>query len=111
MAAGHSARAVAEIRRAREIDPTSLVINRDVGHILGYSRRYGEPIEQFRRTLAMDPSFHQTRLYLISALTDVGRFRGGGRRGARAASATMARIDSSRPRSSPGGPTRRTCAR
>src|SRR5262249_20217932 len=31
LAAGHSARAVSEVRRAREIDPTSLVVNRDVG--------------------------------------------------------------------------------
>ena len=74
VAAGRTAGAVAEIRRAREIDPTSLVLNRDVGHILLYARRYPEAIDQLRRTLAMDASFHQTRLYLIGALTDVGRF-------------------------------------
>lgn len=74
VAAGRAQRAIAEIRRAREIDPTSLVMNRDVGHILLYSRRYEEAIEQLRRTLAMDSSFHQTRLYLIEALTNVGRF-------------------------------------
>lgn len=73
-AAGHSARAIAEIRRASEIDPTSLVVNRDVGHILLYSRRYEEAIEQLRRALAMDTGFNQTRFYLIEALSRAGRF-------------------------------------
>ncbi len=46
--------------RERSIRPP-LVMNRDVGHILLYSRRYDEAIEQLRQTLAMDPGFHQTR--------------------------------------------------
>jgi TolB-like protein/DNA-binding winged helix-turn-helix (wHTH) protein/Flp pilus assembly protein TadD len=49
--------ALAQVRRARELDPLSLVINANLGFVLSVARRYDEGIEQVRRTLEMDPNF------------------------------------------------------
>ena len=49
--------ALAEIRKARELDPLSLVINTAVARILHFSRRFDEAIEQSRRTLELNPQF------------------------------------------------------
>lgn len=56
-AMGQMDEAIAEIRRAQEIDPLSLIINTDVGEMLYYARRYDEAIKQCRKTLEMDPNF------------------------------------------------------
>jgi len=47
----------AELRKAQDLDPLSLVINTSVGQQLYYARQYGAAIEQFRKTLDMDPNF------------------------------------------------------
>jgi len=52
-----SEEAVAEARRARDIDPLSLVINANLGLILGAAHHYDLGIEQCRKTLDMDPNF------------------------------------------------------
>ena len=49
--------AIAEIKQAQEIDPTSLIINTDVGHILYFACRYDEAIAQYLKVLEMDPDF------------------------------------------------------
>ena len=49
--------ALAEIRKAQELDPLSLIINTAVARILHFSRRFDEAIEQSRRTLELDPRF------------------------------------------------------
>jgi TolB-like protein/Tfp pilus assembly protein PilF len=59
--------AVREIRRAQELDPLSLIITRDVGEILYFSRRYDEAIEQCRQTLERDPDFYLAHMLLGSA--------------------------------------------
>jgi TolB-like protein/Tfp pilus assembly protein PilF len=58
--------ALAEIRRARELDPFSLFINWNVGRILFYARRYDEALTELRRTLEMDQNFARTHVYLES---------------------------------------------
>jgi len=40
-----------------ELDPFSLVINRDLGDALYLARQYDQAIEQYRRTLELDPNF------------------------------------------------------
>jgi TolB-like protein/DNA-binding winged helix-turn-helix (wHTH) protein/Tfp pilus assembly protein PilF len=49
--------AIAEISRAREIDPLSLVINSDVGIIFSSARRYDQAIEYFKKAIEMDANF------------------------------------------------------
>lgn len=48
--------AIAEIKRALELDPLSLLINGDLGWAFYHARRYDEAIEQSRKVLEMDPN-------------------------------------------------------
>ena len=59
---------VAELKRALQLDPLSVIINADVGTVLTSARRYDEAIEQLRRTLEMDPSFYYAHYNLGEAL-------------------------------------------
>ncbi len=60
--------AIAEAKRAVELDPLSLVINADLGMTYYYARRHDEAIEQLRKTLEMDPGFYYAYLILGQAL-------------------------------------------
>jgi len=59
---------VAELKRALQLDPLSVIINADVGTVLTSARRYDEAIEQLRKTLEMDPSFYYAHYNLGEAL-------------------------------------------
>lgn len=65
--------AIAEIRRAYELDPLSLIIGTAYGRVLHFARRYDEAIVQLRRTLEMDPAFHQAHFDLGMAFAQAGR--------------------------------------
>ncbi len=56
--------AIAAEHRALELEPLSLIINKNVGTIYYYARRYAESIEQYRRALELAPDFTRTRLYI-----------------------------------------------
>src|SRR5438105_2515259 len=56
-ALGRHAEALVEIKRAQQLDPLSVPVNRAVGWVLYYARRYDEAIEEFQKTLEMDPDF------------------------------------------------------
>jgi TolB-like protein/Flp pilus assembly protein TadD len=56
--------AVAEGKRAVELDPLSLVINADLGMNYYYARRYDEAITQLRKTLEMDPGYYYAHVNL-----------------------------------------------
>jgi TolB-like protein/Tfp pilus assembly protein PilF len=57
-ALGRFDEAIAEGKRAVELDPLSPVINSDLGWTLFMARRYDEAIAQFRKTLEIDPTFY-----------------------------------------------------
>lgn len=56
--------ALAEIKRARELDPFSLLINWNVGRILFFARRYDEAIVELRKTLEMNQNFLRAHSFL-----------------------------------------------
>src|SRR5437870_602199 len=60
--------AIAEGKRAVELDPLSLVINSDLAVGYHYARRYDEAIAQFRKTLEMDPGYYFAYVNLGQAL-------------------------------------------
>src|SRR5690349_13417617 len=60
--------AIAEGKRAVDLDPLSPVINADLGVTLYLARRYDEAIEQLRKTLAIDPTFFYAHYNLGIAL-------------------------------------------
>lgn len=61
---GRHEEALAEIRRAREINPLSLIINAVESWILYNARRYDEAIVQGQKVLEMDPQFAEVYEYL-----------------------------------------------
>ncbi len=65
---------LAEIKRAHELDPLSLIINTDTGKILYFARRYDEALAQLRETLTLDPAFPQAQIWLGSVFTSMGRY-------------------------------------
>ena len=54
---GESARGVAEMRRAVELDPLSLIINQTLGEALMRAGRLDEAIVQLHKTIEMDSAF------------------------------------------------------
>ncbi len=59
--------AEAEMKRAQELDPLSLIINAFGGWIFYMARRYDQAVEQCQKTLEMDPNFAVARLWLGQA--------------------------------------------
>jgi TolB-like protein/Flp pilus assembly protein TadD len=56
-ALGRFNEAIAEGKRAIELDPLSPIINSDLGETLYLARRYDEAIAQLRRAVEIDPTF------------------------------------------------------
>jgi TolB-like protein len=65
---GRNDESFAEISRALELDPVDLVFNSIQACTLIWGRRYDAAIEQFEKTLDMDPNFYIANLYLGYAL-------------------------------------------
>jgi len=57
---GRFADARTEAERARQLDPVSLIINNMVGLVSLENREYPRAIEEFTRTLELDPGFPPT---------------------------------------------------
>jgi predicted Zn-dependent protease len=62
-----------EIKKARELDPLSIIINQNVGRAYHNAGRYHEAIEQFQRTLSMEPRFFTTQVMLAQSLSQLSR--------------------------------------
>jgi len=67
-ALGRFDEAIAEGKRAIELDPLSPIINADLGYTMINARRYGEAIAQLRQTLEIDPTFYYAHYTLGMAL-------------------------------------------
>jgi tetratricopeptide (TPR) repeat protein len=64
VALGRFEEAIAEGKRAIELDPLSPVINADLGITLYLARRYDEAVAQLNKTLEIDPTFFYTHYNL-----------------------------------------------
>jgi serine/threonine-protein kinase len=72
LALGRFEEAIAEGKRAIELDPLSPIINADLGKNLYNARRYDEAIAQLRKTLEIDPTFYYAHYNLGMALQRKG---------------------------------------
>jgi tetratricopeptide (TPR) repeat protein len=61
---GQIERAIAELKRAVELDPVSPIIHAELGGVYMMARRYDEAIEQLRSTLEMDAEFYWAHRFL-----------------------------------------------
>jgi TolB-like protein/DNA-binding winged helix-turn-helix (wHTH) protein/uncharacterized membrane protein len=65
--------AFAEMDRARQLDPLSLIISADTGAVLYFSRQHDAAIKQLRTVLDMEPDFPRAHI-LVGAYIAVGRY-------------------------------------
>jgi adenylate cyclase len=68
--------AIAEGKRAIELDPLSPIMNADQGVTLCFARRYAESIAQLQKALANDPTFAYAHQNLAITLQAKGDLRG-----------------------------------
>ena len=68
--------AIAEVKRAYELDPVSSIIHSDLGGVNYMARRYDEAIKQLRSTVEMDPEFYFAHRYLGLTLELKGNLGG-----------------------------------
>jgi eukaryotic-like serine/threonine-protein kinase len=71
---GRHQEAVAEIKRAQELDPLSMIISYVVGDTYLKARQYDSAIEQFRKTIQMDKTFSRSHRYLGNAYVEKGMY-------------------------------------
>ena len=79
-AMGRFPEAMQQITRAREIEPLSPLIHRDVAWQYFFQRRFDEAVMQLRETLTMDASFGPAHSLLARALIEKRDIRRGARR-------------------------------
>jgi TolB-like protein/Flp pilus assembly protein TadD/predicted Ser/Thr protein kinase len=71
---GRLQEAIAEEKRAQELDPVSVIINFELGIVLYYAREYDQAIEQFRKTLELNPNFRHAQTFLAVAYGQKGMY-------------------------------------
>jgi TolB-like protein/Flp pilus assembly protein TadD len=74
---GRNQEALAEIERAIELDPLSLRFNAARARILFFIRQYDRAIDQFRKTLELDPNYAAAHEWLGYAYEKKGMHREG----------------------------------
>jgi TolB-like protein/DNA-binding winged helix-turn-helix (wHTH) protein/Flp pilus assembly protein TadD len=68
MVMGRNGEGIAELKKAENLDPLSLIISADLADALCIARRYDESVQQSQKTIAMDPYFAVAHYQLGQAL-------------------------------------------
>jgi serine/threonine protein kinase/Flp pilus assembly protein TadD len=71
---GRADESLAEIKQAQEVDPLSMMINKNVADRYTDLRQYDKAIEQYRKTIEMDPNFPAAHEGLALAYALTGRY-------------------------------------
>jgi serine/threonine protein kinase/Flp pilus assembly protein TadD len=74
VATGRFDQAIAEGRRAIELDPLSLIANVELSAVYGYARQNDQAIAQLRKVTEMDPNWYLARMILCQTYTFKGQF-------------------------------------
>src|SRR5262249_25953428 len=72
---GRHDEALAQISKAKESDPLSLIINAVIGDTLLHARQYDRAIDQLKKTIDMDGSFPPAHRYLLNAYLAKGMYQ------------------------------------
>lgn len=73
-AMGRHQQAIAEMTKAQELDPFSLIINTQLGLPYLYAHQYDQAIARFQKAIEMDPSFAFAHFALAEAYDRSGRY-------------------------------------
>jgi TolB-like protein/DNA-binding winged helix-turn-helix (wHTH) protein/Flp pilus assembly protein TadD len=71
---GRNSEAVSEMKKAKDLDPLSLIINADLAELYLIAHSYDESIQQSRRTIEMDANFALAHNQLAQAYLQKQRF-------------------------------------
>jgi TolB-like protein/DNA-binding winged helix-turn-helix (wHTH) protein len=74
MPMGRVQEAIAENKKALELDPLSLPINNFMGMTYYFADDYDASYRQFQHTIEMDPTFPLAHLYFALLLLDMGKY-------------------------------------
>jgi TolB-like protein/DNA-binding winged helix-turn-helix (wHTH) protein/Flp pilus assembly protein TadD len=74
MPVGRSDEAIAEMRKAQELDPLSAVIATDLGKELYFVHKYDEALVELHRALELDPSFVSAHNWISDTLLEKGMY-------------------------------------
>jgi serine/threonine-protein kinase len=73
-ATGRFDQAIAEGKRAVELDPLSLIANGELGAIYGYARQYDQAIDQLHKTSELDRNWYLAHMILCQTYSFKGQF-------------------------------------
>jgi serine/threonine protein kinase/Tfp pilus assembly protein PilF len=71
---GRHAEAIAEMKKALEIDPLSSPLNNLMGNTYVWAGEYQKAVQQFEHTIDLDPTFPMTHFFVASCLTEIGKY-------------------------------------
>src|SRR5262249_9235307 len=71
---GHQPEALAEIKRAVELDPLNLEYLSNLGELYRNGRQYDLAVEQFKKVIEMDPTFAPAHYELSETYLAMGRY-------------------------------------
>jgi TolB-like protein len=72
---GRQTESIAEMEKAKELDPFSLIINTEVGCPYLYAKQYDRAVESFRKAIEMDSDFPFAHFALAEACDRLGRYK------------------------------------
>jgi TolB-like protein/DNA-binding winged helix-turn-helix (wHTH) protein/tetratricopeptide (TPR) repeat protein len=71
---GRHEEAIAEMKKALELDPFSLPLNNIMGSTYLWAGDYQKSLQQFLHTINLDPAFPLAHFYFAGLLAEVGRY-------------------------------------
>jgi serine/threonine-protein kinase len=71
---GRHAEAIAEMKKALELDPLSPVLNNFMGRTYLTAGDYEKSLQQFQHTIDLDPTFPLAHFFLAELLDEMGRY-------------------------------------
>jgi len=71
---GRHEEAIAEMKKALEVDPLSLPLNNMMGETYLWAGDYQKALQQFQRTIDLEPTFPLVHLFYAGLLTEMGRY-------------------------------------
>lgn len=71
---GRHAQAIAEMKKALELDPLSLPLNNIMGNTYLWAGEYEKSLQQFQHTIDLDPTFPLAHFFLAGLLQETGKY-------------------------------------
>jgi len=71
---GRHSEAIAEMKKALELDPLSLPLNNLMGNTYLWAGDYNKAVQQFRSTVELDPTFPMTHFFFAACLEGMGKY-------------------------------------